>query len=62
MKETKGHSLGKHCEIVNAQNGSCKTITLHNNLLVIALNGQFLRPLPSQIVYMIFKIYPHNEN
>jgi hypothetical protein len=39
MKETEGCSLGKHCEIVNTQNGSCKTIALRNNLLIRALNG-----------------------
>jgi hypothetical protein len=57
MKETKRCSLGKHYEIVGAHNNSWKTITLLNNLAIKILSEQYLKLLPSQIVYIVSNFY-----
>jgi hypothetical protein len=57
MKETKRYSHGKHYEIVSAHNNNWKTITLHNNLAIKILSEQYLKLLPSQIVYIVSNFY-----
>ncbi len=41
---TKGHSLGRYCELVGTHNGSCRTIVFHNNLPIKILNEQYSKP------------------